>query len=191
LHVYIFRKMKEKLLFAKLKSKDKQAFTEAYDLYIDKIYRFVYFKISDPVEAEDLTSSVFLKTWNYVQQNSITDEKTLPALLYKIARNSVIDYYRKLSNENQISIEGENEGVDIEDSKQDLKKKFELDSDMENLREKLNQLKDEYREIIVLKYVDELSNTEIAEILGKSKGNVRILSFRALNALKELMGEEK
>lgn len=181
--------MKEKLLFAKLKSKDKQAFTEAYDLYIDKIYRFVYFKISDPVEAEDITSAVFLKTWNYVQQNSITDEKTLPALLYKIARNSVIDHYRKISNENQIPLEGEGEVINIVDEKHDLKKRFELESDMEILREKLTLLKDEYREIIVLKYVDELTIAEIAQIVGKSRGNVRILSFRALAALRELMSD--
>ena len=82
----------DKNIFAKLKKGDKDAFINAYDLYADPIYRFIYFKISNSEEAQDLTSAVFLKAWNYIQENSLKDYKTLKALFYKIARTSIIDY---------------------------------------------------------------------------------------------------
>ena len=69
-----------------------------YDLYTDSIYRYIYFKVGQDEEARDLTSEVFLKAWNYIQDNKITDYKTLKALFYKIARNLVIDHYRRKSN---------------------------------------------------------------------------------------------
>lgn len=174
-----------------MKGKDRDAFVEAYDAYADKVYRFIYFKVGDALEAQDLTSSVFLKTWNYIRQNSVTDYKTLPALFYKIARNVVVDHYRKNSREETVALENSPEAEMIVDQGQDLLSKAALESDLELIKEKLSELKDEYREAIILRYVDELSVAEMATILDKSAGNVRILTFRALNALRELMGEDK
>lgn len=182
--------IKEKVLVAKLKSKDKQAFAEMYDLYVDKIYRFVYFKVGDVLEAEDLTSSIFLKTWNHLQQKDVEDFKTVPALIYKIARNTIIDHYRKNSREELVSIDASEVPLAIVDEKQNLAKNLELAGDMQNVNQKLAELKDEYREAIILRYVNELSIAEIAIILAKTRGNVRILIFRAMNALREMMNEE-
>ncbi|MDD4333073.1 MAG: RNA polymerase sigma factor [Patescibacteria group bacterium] len=179
----------EKKLFTKIKKYDKDAFIQAYDLYVNQIYRFIYFKVNDPEEAQDLTSAVFLKTWNYILENSISNFKTLKALIYKIARTSVIDHYRKNSGISNISLNGENE-IDLPDEKQDVLKTTELNSDFNNLEKKLWELKDEYREIIILKYIDELSISEIAKILEKSKGNTRITLYRALKALRELTEEK-
>lgn len=180
-------KLGEKLILARLKNKDKKAFSQAYDLYIDKIYRFIYFKIGDRAEAEDLTSAVFLKTWNHIQQKSITDEKTLPALIYKIARNVVIDHLRSsVRLEESINNPG-GEAREIVDEKQDIKRLVEFSSDLMIVQEKLLELKDEHREVIVLRFIDEFSISEIAEILDKSKGNVRIILYRALGALRELI----
>jgi RNA polymerase sigma-70 factor (ECF subfamily) len=181
----------EKILFARVKNKDQEAFIEAYDRYVDRIYRFIFYKISDGVEAQDLTSAVFLKAWNHIQQNSLTDEKTLPALFYKIARTTVIDHYRKTSNENKTSLDSGDETIDLPDAKQDLNSKLELASDLELVNEKLLELKDEYKEVIILRYIDELSIGEIAAVLDKKKGNVRILLFRAIKALKELVNDNK
>lgn len=180
---------KEKILYSRVKNKDRKAFAEAYDLYIDEIFRFVFFKIGNKEEAEDITSSVFLKTWNHIQNNSITDSKTLRALIYKIARNSVIDHYRENSRKN-ILAEDEFVENDIEDERQDILKKTEVLSDMSIVERGLSELKDEYREVIVLRFIEELSISEIADILDKSKGNIRILTFRALKALKDLIGSK-
>ena len=180
--------IKEKILFSRLKSKDKQAFVRAYDLYIDQIYRFVYFKVGSKEEAEDLTSAVFLKTWNYVQSGNAINYKTLRSLIYKIARNAIIDHYRKTSDQKNISIDSPISEADLIDNNQDLKKQAEIASDMELVEVKLTKLKDEYREVVVLRFINELSIAEIADILDKSKGNVRVLVYRALKALREIAG---
>ncbi|NTU98950.1 RNA polymerase sigma factor [Candidatus Falkowbacteria bacterium] len=180
----------DKILFAKLKSQDQAAFLEAYDRYVDKIYRFIFFKVGDAAEAEDLTSATFLKTWQYIGQQETVDEKTLPALLYRIARNVVIDHYRQSNKTEMVSID-EEESQTLVDLKQDPSEAFALKADVEILHKRMKELKDEYREVLIMRFVNELSIAEIAEILEKSKGNVRVLIFRATSALKELMKEEK
>ncbi len=177
---------KDKQLLSKVKKRDKDAFIEAYDLYVDDIYRFIYFKVGSKEEAEDLASTVFLKTWNYIQNQNLKSTKTLRALIYKIARNAIIDYYRKNRPEETI-INDDELGIDIEDENQDIHKQVEINSDIRIVEAHLAKLKDEYREVIIMRYVDELSITEIASVTGKSKGNIRVLSYRALQSLKELL----
>jgi len=182
-------KVEEKLLLYKIKNKDKQAFIKAYDLYIDQLYRFIYFKVGSREEAEDLCSAVFLKTWNYILTNSLKDEKTLKALLYKIARNLIIDHYRKNRVRETVSLD-HGHGIEVIDEKQDTDRDLEIKTDLLVLETKLPELKDEYREVIILRFVNELSIKEISEILAKSKGNVRVLVYRALNALRELVDKD-
>ncbi|MBU1131828.1 hypothetical protein KKC32_01060, partial [Patescibacteria group bacterium] len=86
--------LKEKYLIFKVRqNKDANAYGQLYDYYVDRIFRFILFKVATTEEAEDLTSEVFLKTWEYIN-NTGKKIKNLNALLYKIARNKVIDYYR-------------------------------------------------------------------------------------------------
>ncbi|OGF25985.1 hypothetical protein A2303_02635 [Candidatus Falkowbacteria bacterium RIFOXYB2_FULL_47_14] len=177
---------KEKILYYRLKQKDKEAFIEAYDLFLDNIYRFVFFKVSNKETAEDITSQTFLKTWNYIQNNELTDYKTLRSLLYKVARNLVIDHYRQESRKQELSLDQEDNPITIVDDKQDLLKKMELDGDLKMVAAKMNEIKDEYREVIIMRYVNELSVAEIARILDKNQGNVRVLLYRALKTLREL-----
>ena len=183
-------KLNDKLLYLRLTKKDKDAFVKTYDLYFDQIYRFVYFKVSSKEEAEDLTSVVFLKTWDYVQNKSIKDHKTLKSLLYKVARNSVIDHYRKKSSRiEQLSIDASNSEIDLPDNSQDIHKDIEIADDYSRIKDKLLELKEEYRELIVMRYVNELSIKEIALSLDKSRGNVRVTLYRALKALRTIVKE--
>ena len=183
-------KIEEKLLLYKVKKNDKEAFIKAYDLYVDQLYRFIYFKVGNREEAEDLSSSVFLKTWNYILEKKLENPNTLKALLYKIARNLIIDHYRKTKGRESVSLDNEN-GIKIIDEKQNPNYGLELKADLLVLETKLPKLKDEYREVIILRFFNELSIKEIAEILDKSKGNVRVLIYRALNALKELLSQDE
>jgi len=185
------KRIEEKILFSQLKSRNKQAFIKAYDLYVDQIYRFIFFKVGHKEEAEDLTSAVFLKAWNYIQNNNLIDYKSFKSLIYKIARNSIIDHYRKGSQHSNITIDNPDSKLDLIDEKQDIGKQAELASDFAILETKLSELKDEYREVIVLRFVNELSIAEIAEILDKSRGNVRIIVYRALKALRELVNNRQ
>jgi RNA polymerase sigma-70 factor (ECF subfamily) len=183
-------RIEEKLLLYKIKKNDREAFIKAYDLYVDQLHRFIYFKVGSREEAEDLCSAVFLKTWNYILENSLKDEKTLKALLYKIARNLIIDHYRKNKDKENISLDGDS-GIEIIDEKRSAARTMELKTDLLVLETKLPELKDEYREVIILRFVNELSIKEISEILDKSKGNTRVLIFRALKALKELLESDE
>ncbi|MFH0840767.1 MAG: RNA polymerase sigma factor [bacterium] len=175
----------DKNLFLRLKKyKDRQAFITAYDLYINDIYRFVFFKVGNKEEAEDITSSVFVKCWTYVRDGKLNDSneyKSLKAFLYKIARNAVIDYYRQNKPE-----------VELEEAEEVPNKKEQdqigaTNIDFELVKEKLTELKTEYRGVIVMHYINQLSISEISDILGKSKGNVRVILHRALSALREII----
>jgi len=174
----------EKILIGKLKLKDKEAFGELYDLYLDKIYRFVYFKVSSVPEAEDLTSQIFLKIWQLSLEGKIKVGQSFQAFLYKIARNIVIDYYR--SSRNKVQSVSLDQVAEITDDKVvNQEQEMEREIEKEDLEKKLKKLKSEYQEIIILHYLNELSIKEIADILNKKKGNVRVILHRALKALKE------
>lgn len=181
---------KEKKIYSKLKQKDKDAFIEFYDLYVDRIYRFVYFKIGNKEEAEDLVSLIFLKTWNHLLENKLTDVKTLRALVYRIARNAIIDHYRKNLSQNNVSLD-DNEDIDVADlSYVNLIRDIDSSIDRQEIEKRLLELKDEYREIIIFKFIEEFSVSEIAEIIGKPRGTVRVLMHRALKALRGLYEEK-
>ncbi len=185
----LIKKFKNKQALDRLRKRDREAFTKAYDENVSDIYRFIYFKVGSDEEAKDITSTVFLKTWNHIQTNTLESAKTLRALFYKIARNAIIDHYREQGKSQIISIEEEGSKIDIpveidEESRLDIKR------DIEFIRSKLPLLKEEYREVIIMKFINELELEEISDITGKSKGNIRVLTHRALKALKDIMAED-
>jgi len=183
----IVKKFKNKQALSKLKSHDREAFVKAYDENVDDIHRFVYFKIGNKEEANDLTSVIFLKTWDHIQTNSLEDSKTLRALLYKIARNAIIDYYRETSNKTTTSLDDEDHKIDIVDDARDPQEKIDSEANLEMIKNKLPLLKEEYREVIIMRFINDLTLEEIADISGKKIGNIRVLIHRALGALKSLI----
>jgi len=198
-------KIQEKILFTRLVKKDKEAFIDFYKQYIDQIYRYIYFKVGTKEEAEDLTSSFFIKVWNSIQEGNIVEFATLKAYFYTIARNLVIDHYRKNANAaiplpeetDYGSQDGFSDNLKIRksdpayiDDRQDIEHKIDMDQDIEMIKQKIFKLKDEYREVIILKYLEGLSTKEIAVIIDKTLPNTRVLSHRALKALKELIEKD-
>ncbi len=180
-------KFKNKQTFSKLKSHDKEAFIKAYDESVKDIYRFVYFKIGNKEEANDITSMVFLKTWNHIQNNNLEDSKTLRALLYKIARTTIIDHYRETGNKITASLDDEDNKIEVIDAAQNPQDKIDQAADLEFIKSKLPLLKEEYRDVIIMKFINDLTLDEISDISGKTKGNIRVLLHRALSALKGLV----
>lgn len=188
--VNLVKKFKDKQLLQQLKGQDQTAFIKVYDSYVKDVYRFVYFKVGKEDEAQDLTSMIFLKAWNYIQTNSLSDSKTLRALVYKIARTSIIDYYRESGNKLEISLDDENNPIDIIDDTQNLEADLDQEENLALIRKQLPLLKEEYREVIVLRFINDLSLEEIAAVTGKSRGNVRVILHRAIAALKEMVTAE-
>jgi len=178
-------KIKDKILLYKLKTRqNSDDFTVLYDKYVKQIYRFVFFKVSNKEEAEDITSEVFLKAWNYIQDNK--EIKSFSGLLYRLARNCVVDLYRAKASRGAVPI---NEQTDMSDGGEwyeDLNNR----SEAQEILKALKKLKQEYQEVLTLKYVDELKVEEIAEITGKGKIAVRVTLYRALKKLKFILAEK-
>ena len=189
--INLVRKFKDKQALSKLRNRDREAFIKVYDEHVNDIHRFVYFKIGGREEANDLTSMIFLKAWNHIQNKTLEDAKTLRALLYKIARNAIVDYYRETGNKVTASLDDENNHIEVVDEAENPQERLDRAADLELIKAKLPLLKEEYREIIIMKFINDLSLEEIAEISEKSKGNARVLLHRALNALRELVEENK
>ncbi len=186
----IVKKFKNKQALDRLKKRDREAFTKAYDENVSDIYRFVYYKVGSDEEAKDITSTIFLKTWNHIQNKTLEDAKTLRALFYKVARSTIIDYYRSSASSKPVSLDSEDLNIDIP-VEVDENGRLDIQADIKLIHAKLPLLKSEYKEIIVMRFINELEIEEIADITGKSKGNIRVLSHRALGALKTLLDEEE
>lgn len=182
----------EKLLLLKLRTtEDPEAFAKLYDTYAKRIYSFVFFKVSNREEAEDITSEVFLKAWRYINEKKKIE--SFSGLLYKLARNSVIDLYRSKSRQKEtLSINTEIE-IELGDGgkwKEDLGDELVNKLEMQKIVGALQKLKQEYREVVTLRYVDELEVSEIAEITGKGHIAIRVTLHRGLKKLKELLSQQ-
>jgi RNA polymerase sigma-70 factor (ECF subfamily) len=177
------RKLNEKkLVYSVRVKKDPSAFAELYDSYVEKIYRFVYFKINSKEEAEDIVSSVFLKVWTYLIEYTEKEIDSFSGLIYRVARNAIIDFYRERGAK-QFASEEILETVAVEEKNYQL---AAASQEVEKIMFIIKKLKQDYQEVLLLKYVEELTTAEIAEILNKSQVNVRITMHRAMKKLKEL-----
>jgi len=157
----------------------RKIFSSIYDKYVDKIYRFIFIKVSSQEIAEDLCSETFLRGWQVFKERE--DIENPPAFLYQIARNLIIDHYREKGKAKIVSAEY----TPIVDPREDLEEKANLSSDLEGVRLSLANLRGDYQDVIIYRYLDELSVPEIAKILDKSEGAVRVSLHRALKTLKD------
>lgn len=169
------------LVYQVIKNHDPKAYAELYDLYVNRIYRFIFFKVAGKEEAEDLTSDVFLKTWQYLTKNQSLEIKSFSGLIYQIARNALVDLYRTKANRQEFSLDLANELSITEERFAAI----DASHDVRKILQALKQLKQEYQEVLLLKYIEELSIKEIAEILKKTQVNVRVTLHRAMIILKK------
>jgi RNA polymerase sigma-70 factor (ECF subfamily) len=164
--------------------KFQRKFDKIYNTHIERIYRFIYIKVNSQEVAEDLTSEVFLRTWKFFNKNNPTKIKNINAFLYKTARNLVIDFYR---TRDKLSIVPPDNYKNVPDPNQELEKKEIVQSDIERTLSAISQLKDDYQNVLIWHYLDNLSIKEIAKIMDKSENAVRVTLHRALNTLKQLL----
>jgi len=168
-------------LVERSKEDDEDAFGELYSLYVDSIYRYIYIKIKVSHEAEDLVQQVFLKAWSSIKTFKY-EKFPFSSWLYRIAHNQVIDYYRgkkksNLSIKEEIIVDQSNNPAISQDQKSDKRK----------LERAIRDLPENQQQVIILKFIEELDNKEIAKIIGKSEGAIRVLQYRALKMLKKIL----
>ncbi len=173
--------LQEKIQLLKLKNGDSEAFAFFYDQYMTRVYRFVYIRVSDKAVAQDITQDIFLKTWQHLVDKK--DIQNFGAFIFRVARNAVIDFYR-LSRRQELPLEYADETEDpYTDQKTDS---IDKSIDLQSLLDLLQKMKPEYQEVLILRYVEDLSIDDIAQIMQKDKNNIRVLIHRALNKLKSL-----
>ena len=159
------------------------AFGELYERYVQTIFRFVYVRLDDRRDAEDLTEEVFLRVWQSLPNYR---EQGVPflAFLFRIARNAVIDFYRSSkSSGHQESIEDSL----VQDLHSDPGEQAITNLEHQELRQVLDNMREDYRMVLVLRFLSELSPEETAQVMGRSTGAVRVLQHRALSALRNIL----
>lgn len=160
---------------------DREAFTYIYDLHFDKIYRYIYVKVRSRAEAEDLAQDVFIKAYEGLKNYKWRD-LPITAWLFRIAHNRVIDYLRKSSREKRVDL-NEADAISAGDPVYMTEQNFEV----YELKNALNKLPDAQREVATLRFISELSISEVAQTLGKSEGTVKALQFNAISSLRKLL----
>lgn len=162
---------------------DAEAFAIIYDTYVTPIYRYIFYKVKRE-DVEDLVEQLFLKAWENVRKYKKRKQTTFKSWLFRIAHNLVVDHYR---------LTREHASLDprLSDTKKEANPVVQASESLNNeqLQEAIRKLKPNYQQIIILKFLNELSNEEIGAVLKKSEGSVRILQFRALKALKIALAE--
>ncbi len=158
------------------------AFGVLYDRHVQAVYRYVFYRVRDDAEAEDLTSEVFMKALRAITRYE--PRQAFLAWLYRIARNTVIDHVRRGGR--QVSFEDALEHPEAH-SAVDPDVEILAASDSATLRAALGQLTPLQQEVIVLRFLEGYSTDEIAKIIGKREGTVRGIQFRALGALRQLI----
>jgi RNA polymerase sigma-70 factor (ECF subfamily) len=162
------------------KDESEKQFIEAYDKYSDAIFRYCYYRVFDKDRAKDCVQEAYTRTWKYIIEGHEVDN--IRALIYRIANNIIIDGIRKKKSVslNQIMEKGYVPKVDPREKTQDYFTGQELISLVKSLDEK-------YREVILMKYVDDLSTKEIAFALNETENNVYVRLSRGLEKVKNIL----
>lgn len=169
-----------KSLISKAKQGEAAAFGEIYGLYFQRIYKFIFYRVSHKEIAEDLAEEVFLKA--YAKMASIIEEGAFEGWLYQIARNKVIDHYRE--KKITIALEDVEHILEYESNVIDT---ISLGQDQKIALELLPHLTKEQQSVIKLKFFENLENSEIAGMLKKTEGAIRVIQHRAIIRLQELI----
>jgi RNA polymerase sigma-70 factor (ECF subfamily) len=166
------------------KKGDADAFGRLYERHAPAVFRFIYAHLNSRHDAEDLTNELFLRVWRVLPDYN---DQGVPfkAYLFRIARNMVIDQYRKKNPE--IISDEDIEEQNFRDERPEPEEYFEMHLERQEVREYLQQLREEYRTVLVLRFLGDLSPNETAEVMGKSAGAIRVIQHRALIALRKLL----
>lgn len=176
--------METNQLVSLAKQGDSQAFGLLYDNFSARIFKYISLKVQDRQEAQDILQEVFIKAYKGLGGLREGEDLNFSAWLYKIAANTVNDYFRKKYRTP--------ETVDIEDNLDaaatpSVEQEITIKSDVETARQAFAQLKPIYREVLELRFLQDLSLDEVAKILNKSNLSIRLIQFRALKRVRYIL----
>jgi RNA polymerase sigma-70 factor (ECF subfamily) len=168
------------VLIEKAKTGDKEAFGKLYKEFFVRIYRYCKTNLYKEAVAEDVCQEVFIRAWKALPTFTLKDGGTFQAFLFRIARNLIIDLSRK---KKEYSLETYQE-IAVEE---ELEEKLDRKDNLEKVKLALSKLSDTDRQLIILRYFEELSHAEVAKILNIKEGNLRVKTIRLLKKLKDLI----
>lgn len=167
-------------IFEQAKHGSREAFGRLYDLLVDEIYRFIYFKVYDEAVAQDITAEAFRRVLSHMQ--SIRSDN-IRAYMYTVARNVFIDLKRKdkrlLKSQERVSYIADTDR-NVDDAV------FEHTQ----IKQCIQDLPDHYAEVVTLRFIEDHSIKRTAAIMNKSEGSIRVLQHRAIEKLKDLLDHE-
>jgi RNA polymerase sigma-70 factor (ECF subfamily) len=174
----------EKALIERAKE-DKEAFGQLYEIYVDRIYNYVYYRTGNVADAEDLTAKIFVRAMKHIPRYQ---DKGVPfsAWLYRIAHNLVANWHRDHSRRQIVALDDITHWHVGDESPEFATQLLE---DKALLLTAIRRLPADRQELLILKFVERLSNAEIGDIMGRSEGAIKSLYHRTLLALREDLPE--
>ncbi len=176
----------ENQLIEKAISGDKQAFGYLYDYYFLQIFKYMLIRTDNQEDAEDITETVFMKAWEHLPRfGRNKKERNFRAWLFRIAHNTLIDDYR--TNKANLSLESalQNRSTDAEPEAVVLQ-----NEEVEKIQEAIKMLDEVSRHVVISRFIGGLSHKETAQSVGVNENNVRIIQYRALRKLNDLLREK-
>lgn len=164
--------------------KIQEVFMKCYEEHSDALFRFCYFQVSNREVATDILQDTFTKTWVYLKDGKKIDN--LKAFLYKVAKNLIIDYRRKKKSTSLDAIT--ETGIDFK-GEEDIVENITHEADKEFIVKQLDKLEEKDKDILTMRYVNEMSIKEIADILDMTTNNVSVKIHRAVEKMKDILKE--
>ena len=176
-------------LLKRAASGDFEAFGEVYGIYLDRIYRYVFYQVKDKMAAEDLTEEIFVKAWGAIGSYK-GGKLSFSTWLYRIAHNHTIDYFR--TRQPNVSLDREVlDNVEILDNVVDPEQEVERHLMHQGVLELVSHLPPDQKQVIILKFIEGCDNREIEQITGKKQSAIRVTQMRALATLRQRLSEEQ
>jgi RNA polymerase sigma-70 factor (ECF subfamily) len=174
----------ERTLVQRATGRDREAFGALYDRHVVRVYRHLYYLVGNAAEAEDLAAQTFLQAWQAVPRYQIRGAPFISWLL-RIAHNLGVSHLRSRRDGLELPATLVDHG-----SHGNPELSVERQADVDRVREAILQLREEQRQVIILRFVEDLEYPEVAQIVGKSVAAVRVIQHRALNALRKQIWRE-
>lgn len=174
----------DQTLLARAIRGESEAFGDLYERYMDEIHRYLFYRVADRFEAEDLTETVFLKAWEALPRFE-SSRINFRAWLYRIAHNTVVDYYR-MRKPISDSLADESR-----DSRPSPEHQVQARDEQQQLAAAIRELESGLQQVIIYRFINGLSHAETAQVMGIREGHVRVLQHRALNQLRKRLEVEK
>jgi len=178
------QELDERTLVQRAIQRDREAFGALYDRHVVRVYRHLYYLVGNAAEAEDLAAQTFLQAWEAVPRYQIRGAPFISWLL-RIAHNLGVSHLRSRRDGLELPATLIDHG-----SHGNPEATAERQADVDRVREAILQLRDEQRQVIILRFVEDLEYPEVAQIVGKSVAAVRVIQHRALNALRKQIWRE-